>query len=163
SRTREATLAAYAHQELPFEKLVLALSPERHLGRTPLFQVLLALQNTPPAEPALTWCEVETGTAKLDLSLALAESPAGFAGTVEYDAELFDRTPLARLGVPLTRLFMTGVEAPACRLSDLPLLAAAERFQLAAEWADTRVAYELDAPLHERIAAQARRTPAAVA
>ncbi|HZF13619.1 MAG TPA: amino acid adenylation domain-containing protein, partial [Thermoanaerobaculia bacterium] len=168
ARTQRATLAAFAHQELPFEKLVEALSPERHLGRMPLFQVLLALQNTPSSDLALSglrlaWREVETGSAKLDLSLSLAESRAGLAGRIEYDAELFHRTTIVRLAGHLTRLLDAAVADPSRRLSDLPLLAPAERFQLAAEWSDTRVAYPPAAPLHEQIVAQARRTPVAVA
>ncbi|HZF09531.1 MAG TPA: amino acid adenylation domain-containing protein, partial [Thermoanaerobaculia bacterium] len=168
ARTRGMALAAFAHQELPFEKLVEALSPERHLGRMPLFQVLLAFQNTLPAEGALAglrlaWRAVETGSAKLDLSLLLAESPAGIAGTIEYDAERFDRTTIVRLAAHLTRLLEAAMEDPARRLSALPLLAPAERFQLAAEWSDTRVAYAPESPLHEWIVAQARRTPGAVA
>src|SRR5262249_18699630 len=83
--------------------------------------------------------------------------PAGFSGRIEYDAELFDRTTVVRLAGHLKRLLAAVVEDPARRLSCLPLVEEPERFQLAAEWSDTRVAYELDVPFHERIAAPERR------
>ncbi len=183
ARTRSAALAAYAHQELPFEKLVEALAPERRLGRTPLVQVLLALQNTPSpglALPALrlTREEVESGTAKLDLAVMLAESSAGLAGTIEYDAELFDRATAARLAGHLARLLAAVVEElpageterrAARRLSELPLLSGAESAQLLVEWAADGGGLDGAGPavpwipLHELVAARARLQPEATA
>ncbi len=174
ARTRLSALAAYAHQELPFEKLVEALAPERRLGRTPLFQVLLALQNTPSpglALPGLRLArrDVETGTAKLDLAVMLAESPAGLAGTIEYDAELFDRPTVERLAGHLTRLLAAAVAdgeragEPGRRVSELPLLSAPESAQLLVQWAGAAPAPLPWAPVHELVDAWARRHPEAPA
>jgi amino acid adenylation domain-containing protein len=171
ARTRSAALAAYAHQDLPFEKLVEALAPERRLGRTPFFQVLLALQNTPPATLDLPRLEISrlavaTGTAKLDLSLVFEAGPAGLAGlagTIEYDADLFDRTTVARLAGHLERLLEAALDDPARRLAELPLLGLPERAQLLGEWEGAVPVARSWAPLHERVDDWARRTPEATA
>ncbi|HMB52204.1 MAG TPA: condensation domain-containing protein, partial [Thermoanaerobaculia bacterium] len=103
-RVREAALAAYAHQDLPFEKLVAELAPERDLVHTPLFQVMLALQNPPPARLDVPGLEIEAletpGTAaRFDLALALRDAPQEdtLAGTLEYSADLFDAATVDRL------------------------------------------------------------------
>jgi amino acid adenylation domain-containing protein len=167
-RVRETVLEAHAHQDLPFEKLVQELRPERSLSHTPLFQVSLVLQNTARAEMQSAELVLEpfgTGgdTAKVDLTLALAESPEGISGSLEYSTDLFDSATVARLAGHLERLLAGAVEAPGARVSRLPLLSAAERLQLL-EWNDT----DRDLPggglcLHQLFEAQARRTPEAVA
>jgi len=174
-RCREMALGAYAHQDLPFEKLVEELRPERELARAPLFQVMLSLQNTPLPEfelPGLTLAPVaiEPGTAKFDLTLSVAETPDGIAGWLEHDAHLFDRATAARLTGHLEALLGALAADPGRRLGDLPLLAAGERQQLLREWAEPWPAPAgggesgIDEPgIMERIAAQARRTPGAVA
>jgi amino acid adenylation domain-containing protein len=173
-RCREAALGAYAHQDLPFERLVEELRPERDLARAPLFQVLLALQSTPlPAFDlpglTLTPVEVETGTAKFDLTLSVAEMPegAGIMGWLEHDLHLFDPTTARRLAGHLAAALEGLAADPDRRLSALPLLAAAERHQLLWEWAEpaeTLPEGGLGSPgIAERIAGQARRTPDAVA
>src|SRR6185369_4686922 len=98
ARAREATLGAYAHQDLPFERLVEELRPERSLSHSPLFQVMLVLQNTPDSSPVgsgawglrLRPLEVDTGTAKFDLSLSVEPRDGGLGGALEYAADLFD-------------------------------------------------------------------------
>jgi amino acid adenylation domain-containing protein/FkbM family methyltransferase len=179
-RVGRAALAAYAHQDLPFEKLVEALSPERDPSRTPLFQVLFALQNAPAGEVALPGLTLEvvetaTGTAKFDLTLTLVESGNGLVGTWEYDRDLFDRTTIARLSGQLALLLAGAVGEPQARIGDLPLLSAAERQQLC-EWQEGAVAYQ-PAPvssdisvrgfrvrcLHELFEEQVDRTPDATA
>ena len=167
-QVRETTLGAFAHQDIPFEKLVEELRPPRDLSRSPLFQVMFALQNVPTGEfqlPGLTLrpVEHEGTTAKFELSLALAEGPDGFGGTLTYNTDLFDAATAARM----MRHFQVLLEAIAARpdtaLSDLPLLTSEERQQVLVEWNDTRADFPREATLHSLVQAQARRTPEATA
>jgi amino acid adenylation domain-containing protein len=169
-RVRAATLDAYAHQDLPFELLVEALEPRRDPSHTPLFQVVLAFQNARPRiqlDPALTLepLPVATGTAKYDLTLILDETGdhPGLAGFLEYATALFDGTTARRLLSHLEVLLRGIAAGPERRLADLPLLTGPERAQLLVEWNATRSQYEREAGLAERFAAQAGRTPEAVA
>ncbi|HKH43166.1 MAG TPA: amino acid adenylation domain-containing protein [Thermoanaerobaculia bacterium] len=166
-RVRETALAAYAHQDVPFERLVEELAPERDRSRPPLVQVLFALQNTPFEPLALPGLELtvapqETGTAKLELSCVLTAAERGLAGTLEYNRDLFDRTTAVRLAEVLARFLEAAVDAPETRVSDLPVLSPAERAALLFEWNDTAAASS--SPLvHELFAEQARRQPDALA
>ncbi len=167
-RVRETTLAAYAHAALPFEKLVEELRPERDLGHTPLFQVMLALQNTPASELRLAEVRLspladDEETAKFDLSLFLREREDGLAGAFSYRRDLFDATTVHRwLGHFETLLEALAGDVPA-PLAELPLLGEAERAQLLSEWNDTAVPHGSELCLHEELARQAARTPDAVA
>jgi len=167
-RVRETTLAAYAHQDLPFEKLVDDLSPERDLSHTPIFQVLFVLQNAPfealelPAlrlSPAVA----DTATSQFDLVLSATEIDGAVSCLWTYSTDLFDATRISRLRGHFAALLAAALEDPGRRLSDLPLLGEAERFQALCEWNDTRVERPAGTCLHELLAAQAERTPAAVA
>ncbi|HEX3129736.1 MAG TPA: amino acid adenylation domain-containing protein, partial [Thermoanaerobaculia bacterium] len=165
-RVRAAALNAYAHQDVPFEKLVEELHPDRHLGRNPLFQTMLVLQK-PVAEPALPGIEtglldVDTGTAKFDLTLMLAEEDGAAAGTLEYACDLFDAATADRIVGHLRTLLEGAVEDPGRRLSELPLLTAAERSELRA-WTRPRTPHPAPLLVHEGVAAQAERTLDAVA
>ncbi len=171
-RVRETTLAAYAHQDVPFEKLVEELQPERGAHRNPFFQVLLAFQNAPPPArplPGLTLTQLTTpgGGTQFELSLALAEAAdGGLSGAAEYRRELFDPTTIDRLLGQLTNVlaaFAAGPAGPEPSVGDLPLLGAAERFQLLAEWNDTRRGVPRPAAIHLLFAEQAARRPDAVA
>ncbi|MFL6289706.1 MAG: amino acid adenylation domain-containing protein [Thermoanaerobaculia bacterium] len=168
ARVRETTLDAYAHQDLPFEKLVEELRPERDLSHAPVFQVMLVVQNAPLAPPAfagldLQPVDLDTGTAKLDLMLGVVDRPAGRRMLrAEHSLDLFDRTTVARLLDSLAGLLAAAAADPGLRLSDLPLLSEAGRQQALVEWNDT-AAGQRAACLHERVAAQAGRTPRAVA
>ncbi|MGW6611885.1 amino acid adenylation domain-containing protein [Streptomyces erythrochromogenes] len=121
ARVREADLAAYAHQDVPFERVVLGVNPERSLARHPLFQVLLQVQNEPPALPRLTGLTarphpVEWAVSKFDLGVDLGEqraadgTPLGLTGELTYAAELFDRTSAERLASDLA-LVLRGLAA----------------------------------------------------
>jgi amino acid adenylation domain-containing protein len=138
-RVRETALEAHAHQELPFERLVQELQPDRDPSRTPVFQVLFALQNS-PVEPlrlgdlAATPLDIHTGTAKLDLALAMSELEGGLAVSIEYGTDLFDSATVARMTDHLRNLFAAAMAAPSGRLSELPLLGAADVHQLVHEW-----------------------------
>ncbi|WP_084693310.1 non-ribosomal peptide synthetase [Actinomadura atramentaria] len=137
-RVRDADLAAFAHADVPFDRLVEALNPERSLARTPLFQVMLARQE-PPAPPA-DWAGVRVaaetlrvGAAKFDLTVGFAErrgprgAPAGLAGEIEYRPDLFDAATVAALGARLTRVLAGLAEGPERRVSRVPVLADGER------------------------------------
>jgi amino acid adenylation domain-containing protein len=167
-RTREVALEAYAHQDIPFEQLVEELQPERDPSRTPLFQVMLVLQNAPQEAVSLPGLEVSSagarrGTAKFDLTLSLVEREGGLAGGFEYDSDLFDASTIARLGDHFTVLLSQVAERPEQEVADFVLLTAAERHQLETEWTAKRPVWPEDLLLHELFVAQARRTPEATA
>src|SRR6185295_16254942 len=169
SRCREAALGAYTHQDLPFEKLVENLRPDRELSRPPLFQVMMALQNAPLPDielpgVALVPMEVEPGTAKFDLTLSVAENPEGIAGWLEYDCHLFDGTTVARLAGHFAALLQAMAADPRQRLSELPLLTPGEHHQLVYEWPGSRTETPVEeAGIEAWFAAQARRSPDVVA
>ncbi|MGH8772842.1 MAG: condensation domain-containing protein, partial [Burkholderiales bacterium] len=122
SRVRRVALEAYAHQEVPFERVVEALQPERSLSHSPLFQVLFALQNLPVGElelPGLSLSPLtlESATAKFDLSLLLSETEGGLVGVWEYSTELFEAATITRLGAHLQTLVEGIVADPKRRLS----------------------------------------------
>ncbi|MDY7095154.1 MAG: amino acid adenylation domain-containing protein, partial [Acidobacteriota bacterium] len=138
ARARETLVDALSHQELPFERLVEELQPEREPSRPPLVQVLFAMQNAPvPAlrlpELTLARADAETGTTKFDLTLFLGEEDGALGGALEYAEDLFDGTRMLRLVGQLETLLAAGVENPARRLGELPLLSPAEAQQLR-EW-----------------------------
>ena len=167
-RTRETAVAAYAHQDVPFERLVDELGVQRSLAHTPLVQVMLALQNAPAGPlslPGLTLTpfDLDQGTAAFDLNLELSETSAGLVARLEYDTDLFDAATARRLLDHLRVLLGAAVADPARRVAHLPLLTEAERAQLAT-WNATAVPYpEAGMCLDELIAAQAERTPGAEA
>ncbi|HVR10007.1 MAG TPA: condensation domain-containing protein, partial [Thermoanaerobaculia bacterium] len=165
---RRTALAAYAHQDLPFEKLVAELRPERDLSRSPLFQVMFSLHNAPLppiALPGATFhvLDVERTTARFDLLFELWETPHGLRGLVEYSSDLFVPATVARLAHHLRTLLAAIAADPRRPLLELPLLAASERHQLVVEWNDTAAAYGGGPCLHDLVAAQAARTPEAPA
>ncbi|HVS01000.1 MAG TPA: non-ribosomal peptide synthase/polyketide synthase, partial [Thermoanaerobaculia bacterium] len=167
-RVRETMLAAYAHQELPFERLVEELVPRRDLSRPPLLQVVLALQNTPADPLALPGIElsvapVTTGTAKFELVVALRETERGLAGTLEYSLDLFEPVTAARLASHFARLLAAAAAHPERRLSELALLGEQERSQVLREWNDTGKHCPQVPLVHELFAAHARLRPASVA
>jgi amino acid adenylation domain-containing protein len=167
ARVRRVCLDAFSHQDLPFERLVEELVPERDLAHTPLFQVLFTLQNAPAEsftvpELTLSPVQVEVRIAKFDLSLTLFDGPAGLAGALEHNTDLFDGGTAARLAERFAALLAVAVDDPARSIHGLPLLLPAERQQALAEWNDTRAPH-LPACLHELVEAQADRTPDAVA
>jgi len=167
-QVREVTLEAYAHQDLPFEKLVEELQPERNLSYAPLFQVVFSLQNAPrPAlelpDLTLTPLEVESGTAKFDLNLFMIDTEQGLVGSLEYSTDLFDTATTIRM-LGHFQTLLEGIAAdPDRRLSDLPLLTEAEQHQLLAEWNDTQADYPVDGCIHELFERQVEQTPNAIA
>ena len=168
SRVREVALGAYDHQDLPFEKLVEELQPERDLSRVPLSQVFFALQNVPQEalklpNLALERQKVESGTVKFDLSFFMSEEEQGLKGRLVYNADLFDDATIERMLGHLQTLLKGIVEDPDQHLSELPLLSEAERHQLLFEWNETATEYPRDRCVHELFEEQVERTPDAVA
>ena len=167
-RVRETCLGAYTHQDLPFEKLIDELRPDRTVAHTPLFQVLFVLQNVPMpaleyAGLLLTPLELESRTAKFDLTLSVTENDQGLACSFGYSTDLFEAATISRFIGHFVCLLRGIVSDPAQRLSDLPLLTAAEQRQLLSEWNDTRVNYEEGLCVQHLFEAQAARTPGAAA
>ncbi|HXO18600.1 MAG TPA: amino acid adenylation domain-containing protein, partial [Thermoanaerobaculia bacterium] len=163
-RIREETLAAFAHQEVPFERLVESLSPVRDLSRSPLFQVMLVLQDDRRAEPRLAGLEAElvpasSGTSKFDLTLTVSPEASEIAGELEYSTDLFEAPTARRLLGYLRTLLAAAVASPEREIGDLALLGEAERQQLLVEWNETSVERPEEVCLHELFFAQAARTP----
>jgi aspartate racemase len=167
-RVREVALGAYAHQDLPFEKLVEELQPGRDRSRTPLFQVMFVLQNTPTSAlelPGLTVnsLNLDSGTAKFDLTLFIMETAQGLRASLEYNTDLFNAATITRMLGNFQTLLEGIVANPQQRLSDLPLLTAAEKHQLLVEWNNTQTDYPSNTCIHQLFEAQAEQTPNAVA
>jgi amino acid adenylation domain-containing protein len=167
-RVREATLGAYAHQEVPFEKLVEELHPERDMSRNPLFQVMFALQNAPLEDFTLPGLRLDTvdvsnDMTRFDLEFHLWEHDGALAGTLIYNTDLFDAPTVAQMTGHFRNLLEGIVAEPDTRVSQLPLLSEAEGRQLLYEWNDTRREYPRDSCVHELFEAQAARTPDATA
>ncbi|CAG0927432.1 partial arthrofactin-type cyclic lipopeptide synthetase C, partial [Thermoflexales bacterium] len=168
ARVREVTLGAYAHQDLPFDRLVDELHVPRDLSRTPLFQVMFALQNAPLAaielpDLRLQLLEAEGTTAKFELSLFMIETADGLSGLFEYNTDLFEPATVQRMTDHLLTLLTSLAQQPEARLSDLALLTAAEHQRLLREWNDTRLSYPIDQCLPDLFEAQVARTPEAIA
>jgi amino acid adenylation domain-containing protein len=170
-QVRTTTLDAYAHQDVQFEQLVGAVQPERHTSYTPLFQVMLVLQNSPMnlALPGLQLELVphEVVTAKFDITLTLTEGPAGLHGSFEYNTDLFDAGTIERMGMHFGNLLQAIVDDPTRALGDLPMIAPAERQRLLYGFNDTATVYPRVGPathtLQQLFEAQVARTPAQVA
>jgi len=165
-RVQEVTLAAQDHQDVPFEYLVKELQPERDQGQNPLFQALLLLeppQAILPSGWSLAHMDVNTDTAKFDLSLILDDRPDGLLCRFEYSTDLFEAATISRMQGHWRTLLAGIVEAPDRRLSELPLLTDAERQQLLLDWNATQVAYPADRCVHQLFEDQVERTPNAVA
>ncbi|HEX2081842.1 MAG TPA: amino acid adenylation domain-containing protein, partial [Longimicrobium sp.] len=166
-RVREATLGAYEHQEVPFERLVAELQPERSLARSPLFQVTFALGDEVPRGglSGLRWAEVEAepAAAKFDLVLTLASHERGLDGTLGYRTDLFERPTVARMIGHLGRVLEQVAEDADARVSRLELAGADERRTVIETWNRTARPYPADVCLHERFESHAHATPGAEA
>ncbi|MDX6694354.1 MAG: hypothetical protein QOF02_1957 [Blastocatellia bacterium] len=167
-RVRETSLQAYAHQDVPFEMLVEELQPERSVGRTPLFQVLFALQNAPRGGLQLPGLridimEVEDASTKFDMSFDLSEHERGLQCRLRYNVDLFEAETIERMAGHFRRLLESACAAPEQRISALDMLLPEERHQLLRQWNDTRRGYPLEKCIHQLIEAQVERTPKAVA
>ncbi|HEU4560861.1 MAG TPA: amino acid adenylation domain-containing protein, partial [Longimicrobium sp.] len=167
-QVREVTLGAYEHQEVPFEKLVAELQPERSLSHSPLFQVLFTVQDAGGRGDALPGLKVSgvgaaMEVAKFDLALDLAATPRGLLGGLTYSTDLFERGTVERMLGHLARMLEQVAADADVRLSQLELLGEAERALVLEEWNRTEAEYPADRCIHELFEVQAARTPGAVA
>ncbi|UZI26833.1 non-ribosomal peptide synthetase [Streptomyces sp. VB1] len=176
-RVRETDLAAYAHQDVPFERLVDVLNPSRSLARHPLFQTMIAFNNTDKAMAkaaladfpgmTVTPTEIETTASKFDLAFFFVEgggegATPGFQCVLEYSRDVFDQETADRIIAGLHRVLDQVLTRPELPVDDVDLLDPAERTRLLTEWNDTgRTAPELSVP--EAFAAVASTAPDAVA
>ncbi|MBI4747841.1 MAG: amino acid adenylation domain-containing protein [Acidobacteria bacterium] len=168
AQVRQTTVDAFTHQDVPFEKLVEELHPERDLSRSPLFQVMFVMQNTPHltfdfGDLQLELVESETRIAKFDLTCDVEESPQGLAITFEFNSDLFDQSTIDRFFSYYETLLTGAVSNPTLPVGHLPILTEAERHQLLVEWNATQADYPRDVCLHQLIEAQVERTPDAIA
>ena len=169
-RVREVALGAYDHQEMPFEKLVEELQPERDLSRTPLFQVffnMLNLESLESHRPELNGLTAEqlvlNDSVKFDLSLTIREETEGVGASLQYNTDLFDDATIDRMICHFQTMLEGIVANPDQSLSDLPILTKAERHQLLAEWNETKRDFPKDKCLHQLFEEQVERTPDGVA
>ncbi len=166
-RVREVTLGALAHQDLPFEKLVNVLHPERDLSWNPLFQAMFVLQNTPAVSLALPGLvvlshELDSKTSQFDLTFSLELTEQGATGLVEYATDLFDESTITRM-IGHYCILLEGIATnPDQQISDLPILTEAESRQIMTEWNDALI-YDSDKCIHQLFENQVMQTPDAVA
>jgi non-ribosomal peptide synthetase component F len=169
SQVKKTTLEAYANQDVPFEKVVDAVVADRDMSRTPLFQVMFALQNTPDVprlhlgKLQLSSEAFENTTAKFDLSVTLTVTSQGLQGSVQYCTELFTPGRIARLVTHFKELLGAIVQAPGQNVGALQMLTQAEQHQLLVEFNDNRADYPKSGSIVQLFEQQARDTPKATA
>ena len=167
-RVRETALEAYAHQDLPFEKLVEELRPDRDLSRSPLFQAMFVFQNAPVGELNCKGLNVSPmrmagETTKFDLTLSVNEGAPGLRAGLQYRTDLFDDATITRF-LGHFKILLEGIVAnPEQRISDLPILSEAEKHQVLVEWNETKRDYPKDKCVHQLFEEQVKRTPETVA
>ena len=166
-RVREVALGAYANQEVPFEKLVNELQPERNLSYAPLFQVMFVLQNAPRSEFALsgltiTRTRVETKTSKFDLTLFATEIAGELKLTFEYNTDIFDAARIERMLEHFSTLLAGVVQEPETRIQTLEILTTAERERLLVGWNQTGAEFA-GKSMPELFEEQVERTPDEIA
>jgi amino acid adenylation domain-containing protein len=165
AQVRETTLGAYGHQDVPFERLVEELEPERTLNRQPLFQVLMTLQTWEELKLEgleLGWLNTRREVTKFDLTLFLSEYEGGLYSWFAFNSDLFDESTIARLLQHFHTLLGAVAANPDARLSELSLMTQDERKQLE-QWNETAAEYERDTCVHQLVEAQSARRPEAVA
>ena len=168
-RVREAATDAYDHQELPFERLVQRLDPPRDVSRSPLFQVLFAMQNyqrgalrAVPAQLAIEGFALQSWATRFDLELYITEDDTGMDGLFVYNTDLFEPATVARLADHFTAMLTRLLAEPDARVDDAEILGTAERAELIT-FNDTAAEFPAEMTLHGLVEAQAARTPDAVA
>ncbi|SDM57636.1 non-ribosomal peptide synthetase [Allokutzneria albata] len=165
---RECALGAFGNADVPFERLVEILQPERDPSRTPLVQALVVLQNTPSGAVDLDGLRIEelalpATMAIFDVSFEFTERDGGLIGLIEYNTDLFDAATVERMAGHLTVLLEAVIASPGTELAKLPMLTEPERRQLTEGWNDTAVETGPLRCVHELVEAQARNNPQAVA
>jgi amino acid adenylation domain-containing protein len=167
-RIREVALDAYAHQDVPFERLVEELQPKRDLSHNPLFQVLFVLQDASAeildiSELYVRSFPVEKATVQFDLTLELMETSEGVRGWLEYNTDLFEAATITRMADHLQTLLENIGQTPDLPIGELPLLTESKRRQLLIEWNATETDYPEGQCIHHLFEAQVEHTPGALA
>ena len=149
SRVREVAMSAYAHQDMPLERLVEALQPERSLSYMPLFQVAFVMQNAPMGKLelpnlSLNLLKIENNTAKFDLALSVQETESGLLGEWEFNTDLFDATTITGMARCFQTLLENIVANPQRNIAEISLLKNSDSHQLLVEWNDTQTDYPRD-------------------
>jgi amino acid adenylation domain-containing protein len=168
ARVRQTALSAYCHQDVPFEKLVEELQPERSPSYHPLFQVMFVWQNTPTTAWEIAGVEVvgqqiDTGGAKFDLTLSLEEKQGKIQGYWEYSTDLFDRDTILGMMGHFQNLLSAIVATPYKKVEELPLLSPSERKQLLFDWNQTTTPYPTDKCVQQIFEAVVKENPEAIA
>ncbi|MEA5616273.1 amino acid adenylation domain-containing protein [Cronbergia sp. UHCC 0137] len=171
SRIKEETLQAYAHQDVPFERIVEEIHPERNLSNHPLFQVMFVLQNNPMGklelpDLQLTPWEVEQALAKFDLTLLMTETEKGIEGIWEYRTDLFTVETIKRMIGHFQTLLDNIIAQPQQPIHELSILTASEQDQLLVQWNHTQIKYsqnKQNKSIHQLFELQVEKTPDAVA
>ena len=164
---RQVTLDAYAHQDVPFSKIVEQLELDRNLSHHPIFQVMFTWQNMPDyheelGDLSVKQIAVESVAAKFDLDVSMVKSESGLQGTFTYNTDLFDAATIERMTGHFQTLLEGIVENPQRQIAQLPMLTPAERQQLLVKWNDTDTEYPGKC-IHSLFEEQVERTPDAVA
>ena len=167
AKVREVTLAAYDSQEVPFEKLVEELRPERQLNRNPFFDISFSFQNLPllavdAPDLDVELLRIDNGTSKFDLGMVIVEAGDRLMTTVEYSTDLFDPSTPVRLLESYKVLLEAIAEEPRRKISQLPLITPSERNRMLFEWNDTDRDFPRDQCIQELFEAQVEQTPEAV-
>ncbi len=168
-RVRQTTLEAYSHQDFPFEKIIESLQLDRDLGQSPLFQVMLVLQNQPIndlklANLKLSAIEFENPISQFDLTVSLAETEQGLLGRLEYSTDLFDQSTIFRLWGHFQTLLENIVNSPTLPIAKVPLLPQTEWQQLTHEWSNSKNYLPFDPQtIYQRFEAQVKQNPASIA
>ncbi len=167
-RVRSVALEAYAHQDVPFEKLVEELNPERTVGEVPLIQVLLVFQNVPDRTPEISGLQItkihsDAKYSNLDLCVAITQDADGLAVELSYSSDLFSRSSMQRFAIHYQRLLESAVADPDQPLDEISLLTTEERAQLVGKWNKEEAASVRHTFIHELFEQQVDRTPDAVA
>lgn len=167
-QVKQVTLNAYSHQDLPFEKIVEELQPERNLSYNPIFQVMFALQNASNkslelSNVMLEMLESDSGMAHFDLSLHIYPSDEGWTGIFSYSTDLFHENTIKRMGNHFLRLLEEVLTYPQKQISQLSLLTDSEKKQLIYEWNKTETVYPLQGTIYQLFEVQVNKTPTAIA
>ncbi|MFF3164506.1 amino acid adenylation domain-containing protein [Streptomyces sp. NPDC003273] len=171
ARVKDTALGAYDHQDLPFERLVEELAPDRDLSRNPLFQTMFVLQ-APGSAEGQAWeltgtrtepVEIERGVAKFDLTLTAVESSDGLRAVLEYRTDLFERATIERMAGHFATLAASVAGAPGARLSELNMLTEGERREILVDWNGVAGPYPETATIHRLIEERVAAGPEAVA
>ncbi len=168
-RVKRTTLAAYSHQDLPFEMLVEKMQPERDLSRNPVIQVMFSLQNTPQTDSSLSGLKIENMPlpidikARFDLEVNFWETTAGLEGVWVYNSDLFEATTITRMGNHFNNLVKAIIANPQAKISELSLLNLEEYHQLITQWNASQTDYPDAQCIHQLFEKQVTINPDAVA